>query len=179
LRVVAEGVARAANRKESTMTQEQKAIRAKVGMVELARQLGNVSQACRVMGNSRDSFYRFKEQCDKGGEAALQEIFHHRPVPKNRVDPQVEAAVLDLSLELPAYSQIRIADEVLKRHTLSVSPQGVRGVWLRHDLRTMKKRFKALEAKSAQEGLVLTESQLAALGRAKPERETHGEFESE
>jgi Winged helix-turn helix len=110
------------------MTQEQKAIGAKVGMVELARQLGNVSQACRVMGYSRDSFYRFKEQYDKGSEAALQEISHHRPVPKNRVDPQVEADVLDLSLELPAYSQIRIANEVLKRHTLSVSPQGARSV---------------------------------------------------
>lgn len=152
-------------------------IKHKTGLLNLAEELSNVSRACKVMGVSRDTFYRYQELVDRGGVDALIEKSRRTPNLKNRVDEAVEQAVTSYAIEFPAHGQHRTSNE-LRKQGIFVSGSGVRSVWLRHGLENFKKRLKALEDKVARDGIQLTDEQIAALERKKHDDEVCGEIET-
>jgi len=154
-----------------------KIIKHKVGLLNLAEELGNVSKACKVMGLSRDTFYRYKSAVDEGGVEALFDKSRRQPNHKNRVESSIEEAVVSYATEYPAHGQLRSSNE-LRKQGIFVSASGVRSVWVRHKLANFKDRLKALEAKVAAEGIILTESQVIALERKKFDDEACGEIET-
>lgn len=152
-------------------------IKHKVGLLNLAEELGNVSKACKIMGVSRDTFYRYQELKEEGGVDALVNKSKRVPNLKNRVDEQTEQAVLAHAFDQPAHGQQRTSNE-LRKQGIFVSGSGVRSIWLRHNVENFKKRLKALEAKVAQDGVILTEAQVVALEKKQQDDEACGEIET-
>ena len=152
-------------------------IKHKVGLLNLAVELGNVSRACKVMGLSRDTFYRYQSAVEAGGVEALIDANRKKPNLRNRVENETESAVAAFAIEQPAFGQVRVSNELRKRG-IFVSPSGVRSVWLRHNLESFKKRLSALERHVAETGEVLTEAQVVALERKREDNVAHGEIET-
>ncbi|HHN64268.1 MAG TPA: helix-turn-helix domain-containing protein, partial [Nitrospirae bacterium] len=159
------------------MTQQQYIIRRKLNIIELAEQLGNISEACRKLGVSRQHYYDIKKALEEEGIEGLLEKARNKPRIANRVAPEIEERVLEYSLQYPTHGQARVSNE-LKKEGIILSPGGVRSIWLRHGLENRKLRLKRLEKWASEEGNILTESQVQALEEAKEEKEAIGEIES-
>jgi transposase InsO family protein len=160
----------------TNMTLQQKIISNKLGLLNLAQELGNVSKACKVMGLSRDTFYRYRELMETGGLEALNERSRRVPNIKNRTDEKTEAEVLKMASEQPAMGQHRVSNE-LRKVGVFISSGGVRSIWLRHNVETFQKRLAVID-REFQNGRVLTEAQLQALEKKKTDDEACGEIET-
>ncbi|MZG31610.1 MAG: IS481 family transposase [Nitrospinae bacterium] len=159
------------------MTQNQYVIRRKLNILELGETLGNISEACRKLGVSRQHHYDIKSAIEEEGLEGLLEKSRKAPRFANRVSPEIEQKVLDYSLEFPTQGQKRVANE-LKKQGIQISDGGIRSIWLRHNLQIASLRLKRLEKWAAENESILTESQVQALEQAKEEKEAHGEIET-
>ena len=126
-------------------------IKHKVGWLNLAEELGNVSKACQVMGVSRDTFYRYQELVETGDIDSLVNRSKRTANTKNRVDPAIEQSVIDYAIAFPAHGQHR---------------------------KNFKKQLKALAAKVASDGIILSDAQIAALEKKQHDDEACGEIET-
>lgn len=154
-----------------------KIIRNKVGLLNLAEALGNVSKACKVMGYSRETFYRYKEAVETGGVEALFDRSRRKPNLANRVDQAIEERVVAYAIDYPTHGQLRTSNE-LRKIGVFVSSSGVRSIWVRNALANRKQRLTALEKKMAEENFILTEAQVVALEKKKEDDVACGEIET-
>lgn len=107
--------------------------RAKLDLLRLASELRNVTEACRLTGLSRDTYYRLTRVSSENGPSMPPSI------PDSRIDPMIERAVLELAATAPGFGRLMVS-KILYRRGLHVSPAMVRRVWLRWDLTTPAKR---------------------------------------
>ena len=159
------------------MQTQNKDLNYKLGLLKLAMELDNVSSACKILGYSRTTFYRYKALYSKGGEDALLDVSRKKPNPKNQVLPHISEAVLSLSLEIPEFGKQRASNELRNRNIL-MFPSGVRGIWLRNNIETYPKRLKSLSDKVSKENMILSASQVVALERSRPSKASHGAIET-
>ena len=159
------------------MTTQQYIIQRKLNIVDFAETMGNISEACRKLGVSRQHYYDIKGAIQEEGIDGLLEKSRKSPRMRNRVSPEIEEKVLQYSLEYPTHGQVRVANELLKEG-ITLSPGGIRSIWMRHDLEVKSKRLKRLEKWAAEEMNILTESQVQALEARKQEEEAYGEIET-
>lgn len=124
------------------LIEHEDAARRRVAFLEFAKESGSIDDACIVYGYSKSSYYLFRRLYAKYGEMGLRSVTREKPNLKNRVDPEIEDAVVAFGLQNPMYGQQKVS-ELLKEQGISVSASGVRSIWLRHNMQSAQKRIKA------------------------------------
>lgn len=148
------------------MTAQNRLIEAKISILQLAHELGNISKACKKAGIARSSFYEIKKAYESFGRSGLEPKPRRSPRMPNAFPEELVKKILDKTREFPSYSYNRVANE-LQLEGVSVSGQGVRKIWQRHNLTRRLSRFLWLEKEVSEGRGMLTEQAIKALKRLK------------
>ena len=155
-------------------TVAEKVARRKLNLLELANDLGNVSEACRRIGYSREQFYEIRRNYQAfGSQGLLEKIRGPRNPHPSRATEEQEKAVLEYCLEFPTHGPLRVSQQLLLRG-VNIGIGAVRGIWQRHDIMLKHQRLLRLEQHYREHNIQLTEQHIVLLEKFDPEfRERH------
>ena len=148
------------------MSNQDRLIDAKISILQLAEKLDSISQACKVAGIARSSFYEIKKAYEQFGREGLVPKPKRRPRMPNEYPQEIVDKILDMTRKYPAYSYVRIAGQ-LQIEGVSVSPGGVRKTWERQGLVKKLSRYLWLEREVSEGRGIMTERALKAVARLK------------
>ena len=114
-------------------------------MLALADKLGNVSEASRLSGVSRDTIYRHRRLLQQGGIEALKRQETPGLRHQNRTAEDLEKLVIDFSLQNPHLGQLQVSLQLKTKHAAEISPSGVRSIWLRENMNTAALRLEKVQ----------------------------------
>jgi Transposase and inactivated derivatives len=147
----------------------------RLSVLELAKELGNVAEACRQRGMDRTSFYEWKRRFQTHGFAGLKDLPPiHKSHPQT-TPPEVVEKIKELALEHPSFGCNRF-EAMLALEGIRVSSITIQKILNDSGLGTRHDRWLALEAKHAEKAIELTGEQTAFLEKLNPcFRERHVE----
>ncbi len=148
------------------MNSQDRLIDAKISILQLAEKLESISEACKVAGIARSSFYEIKKAFEQAGREGLKPKPKRRPRMPNEYSQEIVDKILGMTRKFPSYSCVRIAGQ-LQLENISVSPGGVRKTWERQGLVHKLARYLWLEREATEGRGVMTERALKAVARLK------------
>jgi transposase InsO family protein len=155
-------------------TLAQKAARRKLNLLELANDLGNVSEACKRIGYSREQFYEIRRNYQAfGSEGLLDKARGPKNPHPNRATDEQEKAVLDYCIEYPVHGALKVSQQLILRN-IHIGVGAIRGIWIRHNLLLKHQRLLRLEQHYKNNNIELSENHIKLLEKFDPEfRERH------
>lgn len=144
------------------MTPQERLLKHKMSLLQLAEQLQNIRKACKMMGVSRQHYYDIKARFEQEGIEGLKEKERKSPDMPNKTPNNTEKFIIDYSLKHPTYGKERVAVQ-LRFKGIIISHGAVERIWRRHNMTNRFKRLLRLEQLHSENGIALSDEQIQAL----------------